>query len=332
LNPAARQLGPDTGASPPEAPWRAPDGLLAIDKPAGPTSHDVVQIVRRRLRAPGAGHLGTLDPAATGLLLVAIGAATRCIAVWQGGEKTYEAALRLGVTTDTQDLAGQVLSRADVTCGESGLRDAARAFVGEIDQVPPMVSAVHHRGERLHAIARRGETVERAPRRVTVSAWDWIAIEPPDATFRVRCSSGTYVRTLAHDLGARLGCGAALAHLRRLRIEPFTLERAVTIDELRSLAPGRVWERGGVPLEDALAHLPAVALTPAEAAAIGNGVRPSIAADRVDARSLAAGERGLAMRGPDGRTIALGSARADESARDAIRLIPRIVFPWAVRA
>src|SRR5213078_4844365 len=192
---------------------------------------------RRRFGAPHAGHLGTLDPAATGLLIIALGAATRCAVVWQGGEKTYEATLRLGVVTDSQDSTGRVLELNPVAVEEQALRDAARAMVGDIDQVPPMVSALRVQGERLYRKARRGEVVERAPRRVHVAAWEWGEIALPDARFRVRCSGGTYVRTLVHDLGQRLGCGATLAGLRRVRSEPFGLERALSWRDLNELEP-----------------------------------------------------------------------------------------------
>src|SRR5262249_9056112 len=156
-----------------------------------------------RLPAPGAGHLGTLDPGATGLLLIAIGAATRCASVWQGGEKTYEATLRLGVTTASQDLSGEVLARVEPRVNEAGVRSASAAFTGDFEQIPAMGSAVRVGGRRLHELAREGVTVERAPRRVRVIEWTWLDVALPEARFRVRCSGGTYVRTLAHDLGQR---------------------------------------------------------------------------------------------------------------------------------
>lgn len=305
-------------------------GLLRVDKPAGPTSHDVVARVRARLGAPGAGHLGTLDPGATGLLLVAVGAATRAIPLWQGGEKTYEAELRLGVTTDTQDLDGAVLAERPVDAGADALREAARAFVGELEQVPPMVSALKVRGERLHARARRGETVDRAPRRVVVARWEWLAIEPPSARFRVRCSAGTYVRTLVHDLGARLGCGAALAALRRLRSEPFGLEGAITLEGIEAGPPEAVWASAGIPLDRALAHLPAVLLDAAEAEAVGFGRRVVLDAARLPAGAAALGPRGLVLRGPDG-LVGLGDAVPDPGGAPRAGVGPQVVFPWALR-
>lgn len=314
----------------PGAGWKAPDGLFAVDKASGTTSHDVVLRVRRRLAAPGAGHLGTLDPSATGLLLVALGAATRCIGVWQGGDKTYEATLRFGVTTTSQDLGGEVIETRAPEVSESRVREASEEFVGATDQVPPMVSALKHRGERLHEIARRGETVPRAPRPIHVRSWEWLGFALPEASFRVRCSGGTYVRTLAHDLGQRLGCGAALASLRRIRSEPFGLERAVSWSALERGDPRALWEAGGIPLEEALSPLPFVSLTGEETAAIGHGQAPRIEAARLTARR--AGAVRIVLRDPQGHALGLGEIAPIEAATAAVvTLQPRVVFPWAVR-
>jgi len=312
------------------APW---SGLLAVDKPVGLTSHDVVEKVRRRLRAKGAGHLGTLDPGASGLLLLALGAATRCIPVWQGGEKTYEAALLFGVVTSTQDVHGEVLERRPVDLDEARIRAATRAFVGELMQVPPMVSALKVGGERLHRRARRGEVVERAPRPIRVSEWTWTSIDPPEARFRVRCSSGTYVRTLVHDLGSSLGCGAALQALRRLRSEPFGLERSVKLRDLDETRPEEVLAAGGVPLDEALGVLPTVALDSAAAEEVGHGARPSLERRAVEAAALplGAGPRSIVVRGADGGLIALGELVADPEHPERVRVCPHVVFPWAVR-
>jgi tRNA pseudouridine55 synthase len=304
-------------------------GLLAIDKPAGVTSHDVVERVRRRFGTHQAGHLGTLDPAATGLLIVALGAATRCAVVWQGGEKTYQGTLRLGVVTDSQDLTGRVLESHPVTVDEAALRAAALALIGDIDQVPPMVSAIRVGGERLYRLARRGETVERAPRRVRVASWEWEAVALPDARFRVRCSGGTYVRTLAHDLGRRLGCGGALASLRRLRSEPFGLERALSWRDLNDRAPSESWERSGTPLAEALAVLPHVTVDAAGASDIGHGRAITLDAQASAAIPEGAGPRSIVIRGPDGVPLALGEIR--RAANGADQAAPHLVFPWAVR-
>lgn len=324
-------MAAEPGNAPPAqgpAPWRERGGLLALDKAAGPTSHDVVMRVRRRLGAPGAGHLGTLDPGATGLLLVAIGAATRCIPEWQGGEKTYEATIRLGVTTTTQDLAGEVLESRAADVSESQVRAASIAFVGDGEQVPPMVSALKHRGERLHAIARRGESVERAPRPICVTEWEWLEFALPEARFRVRCSGGTYVRTLAHDLGTRLGCGAALASLRRLRSEPFGIDRSVSSAALDQDDPEAVWAAGGIGLDEALGHLPWASLTEAEAVDAGHGRAIRIASERL---SRAATGTRVVLRDTAGGALGLAEPLPAEGVSAALELHPRVVFPWAVR-
>lgn len=307
---------------------RAFDGLLMLDKPPGVTSHDAVMEVRRRLASPGAGHLGTLDPGASGLLLVAMGAATRAIPVWQAGEKVYEGLARFGVTTSTQDLEGEVVERrATEGLTEAAVREATPRWVGDIHQVPPMVSAVKVGGQRLHRLARRGITVERAARAVRVTAWDWLGFELPEARFRIRCSGGTYVRTLVHDLGEAVGTGAALAALRRMRIEPYGLDSAVTLDDLAREPASKILDRAGVPLDRALAALPAVTLDPAAAAEVGAGGRPVV---ERGAAPLAAGPRSVVLRSTDGRALALGELLPHPDPGRAVAC-PRVVFPWAVR-
>jgi tRNA pseudouridine55 synthase len=303
-------------------------GLVRLDKPRGVTSHDVVLEARRRLGSPGAGHLGTLDPPASGLLLVALGAATRAIPVWAGLDKVYEARLRFGVTTTSQDLAGEVVTTADPSAlDEAAVRRAALPMLGSIRQIPPMVSAVKVGGRRLHDLARRGLEIERAPREVQVHAWEWRSFELPEAAFRVRCSAGTYVRTLAHDLGTALGCGAALASLRRTRIGPWSVDDAVSMDELVAEPAEGLLSRAGIPLDDALSSLPSVTVDAEAAALIGAGRRPVVARGQAP---LAAGTRSIAIRGAGGRVLALGELQEHGDPRLAIAC-PRVVFPWAVR-
>jgi tRNA pseudouridine55 synthase len=261
-------------------------------------------------------------------MIIALGAATRAITVWQGGEKTYLATLRLGVITHTQDLMGDVLERRDVTTTEDALRAAATGFVGDLMQVPPMVSALKVGGQRLHALARRGIEVERAPRPIRVTEWTWLDVSVPEATFRVRCSSGTYVRTLAHDLGERLGCGAALKTLRRLRSEPFGLERAVTLRQLDVLGADEVIAQSGVALDAALEVLPGVTLDPESVERIGAGGRPSVVPGDAP---LAGGPRSVVLRDGGGRALALGELTADPLHPGSAIACPHVVFPWAVR-
>lgn len=305
----------------PHADW---SGLLPVDKPAGLTSHDVVHRARRRLGVPGVGHLGTLDPAATGLLVLAIGAATRCAIVWQGGRKSYLGTARFGVMTDSQDLDGRVLATSDRRPAEADVRRAAEALTGELMQLPPMVSALKRGGERLHAIARRGGTAELEPRPIRVDAWRWLAIAPDEASFEVDCSGGTYVRTLVHDLGQALGCGAALAALRRLRSEPFALEQACPWSALDTDDGTDIVARWGIPLDRALDVLPAVPLDETAARAVGRGQRPVV---EPGAAPLEAGARSVILRSTGGRALALGELRREG---ERVRAWPTVVFPWAV--
>ena len=320
-------------AGPPAALGRAPaappawSGLLPVDKPAGVTSHDVVDRARRRLRIAAIGHLGTLDPGARGLLVLAVGAATRCAGIWQGGRKTYAGTARFGLVTDSQDLQGRVLERRPVDVDEAAIRAASRAFVGDLAQVPPMVSALKRGGRRLHQLARRGESVEREPRPVRVDAWTWLGFELPDARFELVCSGGTYVRTLVHDLGQRLGCGAALAALERRRSEPFDLGQAAAWRELDEPADALLARRG-IPLDRALEALPAVRLDDAGAALVGRGAAAPLAGPPPAGAPLGAGPRSVVLRDAAGRALALGELRAADTGLEAR---PHVVFPWAVR-
>lgn len=207
-----------------------PNGVLVVDKPSGMTSHDVVDRVREIFGTRKVGHAGTLDPDATGVLVLGLGTATRLLSFAQEGPKRYLAEAAFGRTTSTQDASGDVLEERPVAIDESSLRAAAATFVGEIQQVPPMVSAVKVGGERLYRKARRGETVERAPRTVTIHSLEVTRFEPPDrATFEIVCSAGTYVRTLIHDVGEALGCGGHMTKLRRTEASGFAEDDAIPL-------------------------------------------------------------------------------------------------------
>jgi len=239
----------------------SPSGVLPVDKGAGVTSFQVVARVRRLLGGPKLGHGGTLDPDATGVLPLLVGEATKLMPYLADLEKEYVATVRLGVVTDTQDLSGAVLqTRPEPDLSAGALQAVLARFVGEIEQVPPMYSAVHHEGKRLYAIAREGGTVERAARRVRVHAIALESLAADEFTMRVRCGGGTYVRTLAADVGEALGCGAAIARLTRTRVGPYDLASAVPWDELQALRDaGPVWGRLQGP-DSALAGRPAVRL------------------------------------------------------------------------
>jgi tRNA pseudouridine55 synthase len=290
-------------------------GVLLVDKPAGPTSFDVVARLRRALGARRAGHAGTLDPAATGLLAVCLGEAVKLQRYLAEGDKEYDALVALGAATDTEDAQGRVTARGD----PSGL-DAARVaaalagFLGETAQVPPMYSAVRVGGRRLHESARRGEEVERAPRRVTIHALTLLSFEPAReglarARLAVRCGKGTYVRTLAADLGRALSVPAHLAQLRRTAAGPFALADAVPLDELERLAREdrpALLARVVSPAR-ALGFLPAVALDAPQARALRQGKALPLAAPLGPApglaRALDSQGRLVAVCAADGATL-----------------------------
>jgi tRNA pseudouridine55 synthase len=210
-------------------------GILLIDKPAGVTSFEVVRQARRALQIRKIGHLGTLDPFATGLLPLCLLEATKLVPYLMPEPKTYRAQVKLGVTTDTQDATGEVIARCEARPAPEQIFQAATRFVGEVTQVPPRYSAVHYQGERAYRLARRGEVVELAPRTVTI--YDLIVDELmiPEFIMTVKCSQGTYIRTLAQDLGESLGCGAHLAALRRLAVGPFKVDDALPMAAMAEL-------------------------------------------------------------------------------------------------
>jgi tRNA pseudouridine55 synthase len=282
---------------------RRRSGILPVEKGPGVTSFQVVAHLRRALRAPRIGHGGTLDPAATGLLPILIGEATKLTPYLVDLDKEYVATVRLGVTTETQDLSGAVLETRPVpSLDASALEAALSRFVGVIRQVPPMFSALRRGGRRLHELARQGVEVEREAREVTVHAIRLEAVALPDLVVRVRCGKGTYVRTLAADLGAALGCGAALAGLVRTRVGPYALEAAVPWDEVREARSGQgLWPRL-LPPDTALSALPPVRLDPAGARAFAHG--QSVAAD---GRVVGL----LRVYGPDGGLLGVGRGLGD---------------------
>jgi tRNA pseudouridine55 synthase len=237
------------------------DGLLLIDKPEGITSHDAVDAVRRALGVRKVGHAGTLDPMATGLLVMGVGRATRLLRFLGELDKEYEGTGRLGQETDTLDADGQVVRTVPGSVSREALQRAVAGLVGEIEQRPPAYSAVKVGGQRSHRAARAGRPVEAPPRRVRVDVFDLRAFEPPDFDFRVVCSGGTYVRSLVAEAAARAGSGGHLRRLVRVRIGPFRLAEARLPDD-----PG-----APLPIERAVAHLPRMDLTPDEAIAARHG-------------------------------------------------------------
>jgi tRNA pseudouridine55 synthase len=212
------------------------DGALLVDKPPKLTSHDVVDRIRRHFGFKKVGHCGTLDPAATGLLIIVLERATKLQANLMTEDKTYEGVMMLGVTTDSQDADGKVLAEKPVPAlTEADLETVLANFRGDIQQIPPMVSAIKHEGTPLYKLARKGKTVEREPRLVHIYDLRQLKLELPRIHFRCSCTKGTYVRTLCHDIGETLGCGAHLAELRRTRSGKFDVKEAKPLAELLQL-------------------------------------------------------------------------------------------------
>jgi tRNA pseudouridine55 synthase len=255
------------------------EGVILLDKPGGMTSNAALQAVRRLFGRVKAGHTGTLDPLATGLLPLCLGEATKFASGLLDADKTYEAVIRLGVATTTGDAEGEPLFQRDVSGCSDRVAEMLGAFVGEIDQLPPMFSALKHRGRPLYSYARAGEHVERQTRRITVRALELLSLSEQEFSVRVQCSKGTYIRTLAEDIGERLGCGAHLKALRRIGIAHLQVDEAVGLDTLEALpeAGRRAWLR---PVDLLLYTLPVVVVDGIRAEALLQG-RPVAIADRL---------------------------------------------------
>ena len=234
------------------------NGLIVVRKEKGYTSNDVVQILRGILKQKKIGHTGTLDPDAEGVLPVCLGHATKLVEMLTAQEKEYEAGLRLGLTTDTQDISGKVTATDCTEVAEEALLHAASAFTGEYMQTPPMYSAIKIGGQKLYEIARKGKEVDRPARKVLIHSLEVTAFAYPDASLRVCCSKGTYIRTLCHDIGQKLGCGACMTTLVRTRSGRFTLDGALTLDEIKALvSEGRIMKHI-LSLEEMLSGYPSV--------------------------------------------------------------------------
>lgn len=233
-------------------------GIINIYKEAGFTSHDVVAKMRGILRQKKIGHTGTLDPEAVGVLPVCLGSGTKLCDVLTDHDKEYEAVLLLGITTDTQDTTGTVLSEKEVSCLEEEAREAVMSFVGEYDQIPPMYSALKVDGKKLYELARAGKEVERAARRVVIENIVIEKIELPRIVMKVSCSKGTYIRTLCHDIGEKLRCGGAMESLKRTRVGQFVIEDAITLSQLEALRDAGMVESKVVAVPDFFTEFPAV--------------------------------------------------------------------------
>lgn len=273
---------------------QAPAGVLILDKPLGLTSHDVVQHVRRASGVRRVGHAGTLDPLATGVLVVCVGWATRLAEYIQDSHKTYETAVRLGQTTTTYDAEGEIIAERPVMVTAGEIAAALDAFRGDIQQQAPAYSAIKRNGQPLYKAARRGEIVELPIRAVSIRTLELLSYEPPDVRLRVVCSSGTYIRSLAHDLGQALGCGGHVVALRRTASGHFCAEDAIQLDSLTA----DTWRDYLLPPEAAVAGLAQRTVSAEEAANLQQG-RAVLAPGTLPEGAP------VATRGPDGRLLGI---------------------------
>ncbi len=246
------------------------NGIVVIDKPKGVTSHDVVGMMRKRFGTRRVGHTGTLDPMATGVLPICIGNATRAADMLIESDKEYVAEFVLGKTTDTLDIEGEVLSESEVTVTEAEVREAVLKFVGKISQIPPMYSAIKKDGKKLYELAREGKEIEREARDITIYSIDILRVDLPTVEIGVKCSKGTYIRTLCDDIGKALGCGATMTALRRTATAGFTADKAYTIEEIDALE-----DKGEalLPTDKLFHRYEAISLNEKQTRSITNGVQ-----------------------------------------------------------
>jgi tRNA pseudouridine55 synthase len=258
------------------------EGILPVLKPAGFTSHDVVAKTRRLLKIKRIGHTGTLDPMVTGVLPLCIGRATRVVEYIQELPKEYEAVMRFGIATDTEDLTGTVLEQWDrVTLTEAQIRAAVISFVGEIEQVPPMYSAVKVNGQRLYELARLGQEIERKPRKAVIHSIDILSMDVdkphPEIRFKVRCSKGTYIRTLCTDIGKKLEVPAVMAELVRTATGSITLDRCITLEQIEQLVLDGGISAALIPADEAISHIPEIIVDAQDAVKALRGQKVTLA-------------------------------------------------------
>jgi tRNA pseudouridine55 synthase len=285
--------------------YRDVDGILILDKPIGCSSNQALQQVRKLYRARKAGHCGSLDPLATGILPICLGEATKFSSYLLGANKTYRATCRLGETTTTGDTEGEIVESRPVTVEVTQVERSLTQFVGEIEQIPPMYSALKHQGKRLYQLARKGIQVERKARQVTIYRLALLSCSGDSLSFEVSCSKGTYIRTLAEDIGAVLGCGAHLTALRRSAVDSFVEQDAITMDQLQLLEQKGMDQLDDLllPVTRAVVQFPELILDASSSLMISQGKRVQLGA------SEAAGLRRLVT--DEGRFMGLGKVASD---------------------
>lgn len=292
-------------------------GVLNINKPSGPTSHDIVAFVRRTARIKRVGHAGTLDPLASGVLLVCIGQATRVVEYLVDWPKSYRATAVFGVGTDTEDSTGAVIAETDASgVTRQGLESVLPRFVGKLMQVPPMVSAVHHEGKRLYELARAGKVVEREAREVEVYAIrliDFVAGDRPVAVLDIDCSKGTYVRTLCADIGRALGTGGHMSALVRTAVGRFHVEDALVPEDVESLEAEDRLREAMHPMDEVLSDMPSAEVNQQQADKVAHGTE----VPAVQIAGLPAVGSPIRLHGPDGRLLGIGIVRV----RDGVLML-----------
>lgn len=251
------------------------DGIIVINKPLGKTSHDMVSFMRRMTGIKKIGHTGTLDPMAEGVLPICIGNATKVADMLTLSDKCYKAELVLGMTTDTLDSEGEILTECAVNCTEQEIREAIMSFVGEIEQIPPMYSAIKQDGKKLYELARKGVEVERKKRRVVINSIEIEDIDMEEHIIKmsVSCSKGTYIRTLCEDIGIKLGVGAYMNKLQRIKTGQFTIEQAKTVEEIREMANDGTLEENLISVDTMFMDLPKIELNQKQSKSIENGIQ-----------------------------------------------------------
>lgn len=271
------------------------NGIILVDKPQDWTSHDVVAKLRGVLHERRIGHSGTLDPLATGLLVVFVGRATRAVEFAEADSKEYLAGLRLGVSTDTQDITGNVIAKCDALPDEAAVRETLYRFIGDIEQIPPMYSAIKIGGKKLYELARRGESVERTPRKITVSSIDIVDKDGTDYILNISCSKGTYVRTLCNDIGDALGCGACMSSLRRTRAGAFSVDEAHSLEDIEAAALEDRLSDIILPVDALFAPFPKLTVSESAAKRLKNGNVIKVSAEDGDYRVYSDSEEFLLL-------------------------------------
>ena len=271
------------------------NGIILVDKPQDWTSHDVVAKLRGVLHERRIGHSGTLDPLATGLLVVFVGRATRAVEFAEADSKEYLAGLRLGVSTDTQDITGNVIAKCDALPDEAAVRETLCRFIGDIEQIPPMYSAIKIGGKKLYELARRGESVERTPRKITVSSIDIVDKDSTDYILNISCSKGTYVRTLCNDIGNALGCGACMSSLRRTRAGAFSVDEAHSLENIEAAALEDRLSDIILPVDALFAPFPKLTVSESAAKRLKNGNVIKVSAEDGDYRVYSDSEEFLLL-------------------------------------